>query len=83
VVGKRRMENGEWGTGGDKVSYLLVQGRMRKMEKSNSPSPYPLLGGEGGPSAVLGMILVSAQFRGWLCLCGQIRKSDLTLAPKA
>jgi hypothetical protein len=35
-------------------------------ESQIPPHPNPLTGGEGAPSAVLGIILISAQFHGWV-----------------
>jgi hypothetical protein len=45
-------------------------------ESQISPHPNPLPGGEGAPSAVLSIILVSAQFHGWAPSCAWIRRPE-------
>jgi hypothetical protein len=53
-----------------------------KYVRPNSPHPNPLPGGEGAPSAVLGMILVSDQFHRWIQLSA-FRISAFPHAPSA
>jgi hypothetical protein len=47
------------------------------------PHPNPLPGGEGEPSAALGLISVSAQFHGGIRSCGGIRSSEAWQRPGA
>jgi hypothetical protein len=42
--------------------------------KVNFPSPQPSPRGRGAPAAVLGMILVSDQFRRWLLIRDSLRR---------